>query len=98
MTNENHEKLEQKGSYDRLRTARRYATVLGLIACAAVPLSAATGQLLANTTPLYVSTASSLGPAHPTKTIELSIWLNLHNRSMLDTLAKQLYDPSSPNY
>jgi subtilase family serine protease len=98
MTNENHEKLEQKGSYDRLRTARRYAAVLGLIACAALPLSAATGQLVANTTPQYVSTAKNLGPADPSTTIDVSIWLNLHNRSMLDTLAGQLYDPSSPNY
>jgi subtilase family serine protease len=98
MTNQNDEKLEQKGSCGRLLTPRRYGTVLGLIACAALPLSAATGQLVANTTPRYVSTAQNLGPADPSTTIDVSIWLNLRNRSMLDTLAGQLYNPSSPNY
>lgn len=85
-------------SYNQLWTSRRCATVLSLIACAALPLSAATGQLVANTTPKYVSTAKNLGPTDPSTTIDVSIWLNLHNRSTLDTLAGQLYDPSSPNY
>jgi subtilase family serine protease len=69
-----------------------------LIACATVPLSAATGQVVANTTPPYVATSRNLGPADPSTTIDVSIWLNLHNRSTLDTLAGQLYNPSSPNY
>jgi subtilase family serine protease len=98
MTNRNHEKLAQKGSYGQFRTPRRYAAVLGLIACAAWPLGAATGQLVPNTAPNYVSTAKNLGPADPSTTIDVSIWLNLRNRGMLDTLAGQLYDSTSPNY
>ncbi len=76
----------------------RYATVLTLITCAALPLSAATGQLVANTVPRYVAAATNLGPANPSSIIDVSIWLNLHNRSALDRLAAQLYNPSSPNY
>jgi subtilase family serine protease len=98
MTNEYHENLEQEKSHDRFWTARRYAAVLSLIACAAVPLCAATGQVVANTTPPYVATAKNLGPADPSTTIDVSIWLNLHNRGALDTLAGQLYNPTSPNY
>jgi subtilase family serine protease len=98
MTNRNHKKLEPKRCYQLLRTARQYGVVLGLIACAVLPLSAGTGQLVANTTPNYVFTAKNLGPADPATTIDVSIWLNLHNRGMLDALAGQLYNPSSPNY
>jgi subtilase family serine protease len=97
MTNVNDEKLEENGSYGQSPALRRYAAVLSLIACAALPLGAAT-QLVGNTVPKYVATAQNLGQVDTTTTIDVSIWLNLHNRSALDTLAGQLYDPSSPNY
>jgi Pro-kumamolisin, activation domain len=45
-----------------------------------------------------VSTAKNLGTEDPSETIEVSIWLNLHNRSVLDALAGDLYNPDSPNY
>jgi subtilase family serine protease len=69
-----------------------------LTTCAALPVSAATGRLIAQNTPSYVSTAKNLGRADPSKTIEVSIWLNPHNRGQLDALAGQLYDRTSPNY
>ena len=56
------------------------------------------GQLIAHNTPSYVSTAKNLGAEDPAKTIEVSIWLNLHNQAEFDALARDLYDPSSPNY
>jgi subtilase family serine protease len=72
--------------------------VLTFTAGAALPANAAAGQLVAHNTPTFVSTAKKLGAEDPAKTIEVSVWLNLHNRAALDTLAQQLYDRTSPNY
>ncbi len=72
--------------------------VLTLTAGAALPAYAAAGQLVAHNTPTFVSTAKNLGAEDPAKTIEVSVWLNLHDRAALDTLARQLYDRTSPNY
>jgi subtilase family serine protease len=59
---------------------------------------AAAGQLVANNTPRFGAAAKNMGPVDPTSTIEVSIWLNVHNRSGLDALAQDLYNPKSPNY
>ncbi|MFZ1156296.1 MAG: S53 family peptidase [Candidatus Sulfotelmatobacter sp.] len=72
--------------------------LLALTLGAVLPASAAAGQLVAHNTPTFVSTAKNLGAEDPAKTIEVSVWLNLHNRAVLDTLAQQLYDRTSPNY
>jgi subtilase family serine protease len=69
-----------------------------LFACSALPALAATGLTIAHNTPNYALTAKNLGSEDPAKTIDVSIWLNLHNRAGLDTLASQLYDKASPNY
>jgi subtilase family serine protease len=69
-----------------------------LSAGATLPARAASGQFIAHSTPSYVASAANLGPADATETIEVSIWLNLHNRSQLDSLAQDLYNPSSPQY
>jgi subtilase family serine protease len=58
----------------------------------------AVGRFIGNNTPKFASAAKSLGPENPSATIDLSIWLNLHNRGELDSLARELYDPNSPNY
>ena len=72
--------------------------VLTLTLGAVLPANAAAGQLVAHNTPTFVSTAKNLGAEDPAKTIEVSVWLNLHDRAALDTLAQQLYDRTSPNY
>jgi subtilase family serine protease len=69
-----------------------------LFACLASPALAATGLTIVNNTPPYTFTATNLGSADPAKTIDVSIWLNPHNRAEFDTLAGQLYDKTSPNY
>jgi subtilase family serine protease len=74
-----------------------YVVVVTLIAGAAWPANAS-GRLIAHNTPRYVFTAKNLGTEEPSKTIEVSIWLNPHNRGELDALAEQLYDRTSPNY
>jgi subtilase family serine protease len=73
-------------------------TALVFITCAVLPLSAATGQLIAHNTPHYVSTAKNLGAADTSQTMDVIIWLNPHNRAQLDALAGQLYDRTSTNY
>ena len=72
--------------------------VMVAMSCALLSASTVGGKTVAHNTPTYVSTAKSLGSEDPSKTIEVSIWLNPHNRSQLDALANQLYDKTSPNY
>ena len=72
--------------------------MLTLILCAALPANAVVGQFIAHNTPSYVATAKNLGSEDPTKTIEVSVWLNPHNRDQMDTTARDLYDHKSPNY
>ncbi|MGA8151439.1 MAG: S53 family peptidase [Terriglobales bacterium] len=82
----------------RVRTAGLYLMLAALVACMALPAGAATGRFVANNTPGYVAHAKNLGTVDANQTIEVSIWLNPHNRSQLDALASQLYDRNSPNY
>jgi subtilase family serine protease len=56
------------------------------------------GQFIANNTPKFVAKAKNLGPEDQSKVIDVTIWLNLHNRSELDSMAKELYDPNSSHY
>ena len=58
----------------------------------------ASGQLIKNNTPPFVRTAHKIGPAGPSDTIEITVWLNVHNRQQLNAVADDLYDPSSPHY
>ena len=54
------------------------------------------GQFITHNTPGYVKTAKNLGTEDPSKTIEVSIWLNPHNRAEMDAHAQDLYDRNSP--
>jgi len=86
---------------NRLESRARNAALLLLIGFAlilAAPANASGGQYIANNTPAYVSTATNLGAVDPSQTIEVSIWLQPHNRSALDAVAVDLYNPNSPNY
>jgi subtilase family serine protease len=56
------------------------------------------GQLVEHNTPGYVTWARNLGPANPSTVIDVSVWLNVHNRAGLDALASSLYDRTSPTY
>jgi subtilase family serine protease len=77
-------------------------TLLGVGVLAAVPLFGASsevgGSTITNNTPKFTSSAKNLGAVDPSTVIEVSIWLNPHNKADLDALAKDLYDPDSPNY
>jgi subtilase family serine protease len=76
----------------------RIALAIVVIICAALPAAAATGAFVQHNTPSYVSTAKNLGPVDASQTIEVSLWLNPHNQTGLDDLAKDLYDPASPKF
>jgi len=60
-------------------------------------VASAQSTLIANNTPSFVTGAKSLGPANPSEIIDVSIWLNLHDRTVMDSLAAELYDPTSSN-
>jgi len=72
--------------------------VVVLIGCLASQGIAATGRFIGHNTPNYVKTARNVGTEDPAKVIEVSFWLNPRNRAALDTLAGQLYDPTSPAF
>lgn len=71
--------------------------VLALSFYTALPATAAAGLFIAHNTPGFVATAKNLGTEDPSKRIEVSIWLNPHNRGDMDALAQDLYNPRSPN-
>jgi subtilase family serine protease len=69
-----------------------------MLPAAFLPSYAADGQYIANNTPAYVSSATNLGTEDASETIEVSIWLQPHNRNALDALTHDLYNPDSPVY
>src|ERR1700722_20166567 len=73
-------------------------TVMIAMSCAPLSASTAGGKLVTNNTPSYVATAKNLGTEDSAKVIEVSIWLQVHNRSQFDALTQSLYDRTSPNY
>ncbi len=78
----------------------RWLCVVVVVAMSCTLLSASSigGKSVVNNTPSYVMTAKNLGAEDPAKVIEVSIWLQLHNRSQFDALTQSLYDRTSPNY
>jgi subtilase family serine protease len=74
------------------------AAVVIAMSCAPLLASTPGTNLIANNTPGYVATAKNLGAEDSAKVIEVSIWLQLHNRSQFDTLTQSLYDRSSSSY
>ncbi len=92
--------MNKKNETTNAAISFRWLGVVIVVAMGCALLSASTvgGNLIAHNTPGYVFTAKSLGSEDPSKIIEVSIWLNPHNRAELDALARQLYDPASPKY
>ncbi|MGC2658611.1 MAG: S53 family peptidase [Bryobacteraceae bacterium] len=42
--------------------------------------------------------ATNLGPTEPSQTINVNVWLKLHNQAGLDALVQDLYEPGSAKY
>ena len=60
--------------------------------------AAVNGLTIANNTPKFAASSKSLGAVSPSSVIDVSIWLKPHNKTDLDAVAKDLYDPTSRNY
>ena len=75
-----------------------YLTVVAAMSCTPLSASPVGGRLVENNTPSYVATAKNLGAEDPARLIEVSIWLQLHNRSQFDALTQSFYDRTSSNY
>ena len=88
---------ESKVAYRRAG-ARWLMVVVVVMAGCALSLAGSAGTLVTHNTPSYVATAKYLGAEDPAKVIEVTIWLQLHNRSQFDALTASLYDLGSPNY
>ncbi len=92
--------MNKKNETANTSVSFRWLGVLVVVAmsCALLPASTVGGRLITHNTPNYVATAKNLGTEDPAKVIEVSIWLQLHNRSEFDALTQSLYDRTSPNY
>ncbi|MGA3090093.1 MAG: protease pro-enzyme activation domain-containing protein [Terriglobales bacterium] len=78
---------------------RWLSCVAMVVAASCILSSGSTGaKRVLNNTPSYAATATNLGAEDPAKIIEVSIWLQLHNRGQFDTLTQSLYDRTSVNY
>ena len=86
------------GSIRNLRTIWLVVVVVTLTAALAAPAFAVAGQFVSHNTPPYVSTAKNLGTEDPSKVMEVSLWLQPHNRAQMDQLARDLYNRNSPHY
>jgi subtilase family serine protease len=56
------------------------------------------GSPIANNHPRFTSSAKMVGKVDESTPIEVTLWLSPHNKADMDSVAKDLYDPKSPNY
>lgn len=84
-----------------LRLAGCWAGLLvGVIGVSAQERDASSNAALsiAGSTAPFIKSAKDMGAADASQMLEVSVWLNLHNRAEFDQLAKDLYDPGSSRY
>ena len=60
--------------------------------------AAAQSSVIPNNTPSFVATAKNLGPPNSAEVIDISVWLNLRNRSEMNSVVENLYDRNSASY
>lgn len=72
--------------------------VVVAMSCSLSSAGTSDGKVVVRNTPSYVATAKNFGAEDPAKVMEVTIWLQLHNRSQFDALTRSLYDSTSPNY
>lgn len=63
-----------------------------------VPAAVPAGRIVAHSTPPYVSASTYVKPENPAAVMDVTVWLATHDRAQMDGLARELYDPTSPNY
>jgi subtilase family serine protease len=92
------EKVHRGSEASWLSPVWKYVMGVTLVGMAALGGGKAGAQELQGNTPKFVGTAQILGHESTSNVIDVSVWLNPHNRAELDSLAKELYNPSSPQY
>jgi subtilase family serine protease len=78
--------------------SHRTLTIALSILLSTTAFASAQSSVIPNNTPSFVATAKSLGPANSAEVIDVSIWLNLRNRSEMNSLVANLYDRNSASY
>lgn len=69
------------------------------LAVRVVSFAILTTLVLALALPAFAQPSTQLlGPEDESKQINVTYWLNLHNKAAFDELVRQMYDPASPNY
>ena len=78
---------------------RRFLTGLApVVLCCAMQPTMSAVSVVANQTGAGVSSATFIRAEDPSAIMDVSIWLNPHNKDQLDALVRDLYDSTSPNY
>ncbi len=90
-----------------MKSSRRFS-VIGVMLTVALALTAlgvtlvhanqATSYTLSGNTPGWVNNAQNLGAADPNQTIDLTVWLKLHNEDKLQQQLHDLYTPGNGSY
>ena len=92
-----------------VKRSRKLAYILGLVAALAIVAGASAHFAFANpgggnsttisgNTPGWVSKAQNLGAADAAQTIDLTVWLKLHNENQLQQQLHDLYTPGTSSY
>ena len=81
----------------------RLKATLGILAASCTLVagqSVSSPGTLPGHTPRFVtaSTTKNLGAENPATVVDVSLWLNIHNRTGIDALYKEVYNPSSSSY
>ena len=97
------------GRMTLVKRSRKLAYILGLVAALAIVAGASAHFAFANpgnsnstkisgNTPGWVSKAQNLGAADASQTIDLTVWLKLHNEGQLQQQLHDQYTPGSSSY
>jgi subtilase family serine protease len=70
----------------------RFAVVITSLAMLAIAVPSLSQMAIARTN------AQVLGAEDPAKQINVTFWLNQHNKAQFDEIVRQMYDKNSPNY
>jgi subtilase family serine protease len=92
-----------------VKRSRKLALIVGLVATLAIVAGASarfafaasnsqSSFTIGGNTPGWVSKAQNLGAADATQTIDLTVWLKLHNEGQLQKQLHDLYTPGSSSY
>ncbi len=61
-------------------------------------VAATDGLTIANNHPRFASSARMVGAVEASSPVEVTLWLNPHDKSDMDRVAREMYDPTSPSY